>query len=467
MTKVRMPSKSSSFWSHATLLCMAGIGLGACGGASPKASESAATPAGQQSASQVAPAALAGSADAAAQRSPRNEVFPPLPLRTLESEKVDFRTLSEAPTLVTDSVGHSSKVKSLVYSEDGRNIVSVGYDKTIRVWSATTGELERTLRGEIGAGPAGRYYAGALSGGDKYLAVAGWLGKGGSAGAASAYQIRLHDFASGAVTRLLSGHSDVVLALAFEPRGQRLCSAGADGKVLLFDAETGQQLGAFFGHSGRVLSVAWSPDRNYIVTGGADRSVIVFNVSSRSEVARFKGHEDGVTGVGFSADGRYVVSASADRSVRLWDAQTGKQVRSLARLASGVGSLTLSPRRDRAIVTSTQAPFESAVLSLPDGKLVAKNTSHDNVVLASAISPSGNWVATLGGSTYALSLWDPRSGAESVRSGGHGAPVWNVGISEDGRSFGLSHEFSASTAGDAQLNGGLAHSVAFTDGGRE
>lgn len=449
-----------------TLLCLFGLGAGACGAAAaPKAGESTAT--AQATGSPDASPPLVGGASAASASSPRSEVFPPLPLRTLESEKVDFRSLSEAPTLVTDAVGHSSKVKSLVYSEDGRNIVSVGYDKTIRVWSATSGELERTLRGEIGAGPAGRYYAGALSGGDKYLAVAGWLGNGGAAGAASAYQIRVHDFASGAVKRLLSGHSDVVLALAFEPRGQRLCSAGADGRVLLFDADSGQQLGAFLGHSGRVLSVAWSPDRNYLVTGGADRTVIVFNVNARTEVARFKGHEDGVTGVGFSADGRYVVSASADRSVRLWDAQSAKQVRILARLASGVGSLTLSPRRDRAIVTSTEAPFESAVLSLPDGKLLAKNTSHDNVVLASAVSPSGNWVATLGGSTYALSIWDPKSGRESVRSGGHGAPVWNVGISEDGRSFGLSQEFSASATGDAQLNGPLAHSFAFTKDGRE
>jgi WD40 repeat protein len=448
-----------------TLLCLAGIGLGACAAsAPPPASEPAALAADGNP--HAAPALLPA-ATPAPTNSPRSEIFPPLPARILDGEKIDFRTLSEPPTLVTDTVGHSSKVKSLVYSEDGRNIVSVGYDKTIRVWSATTGELERTLRGEIGAGPAGRYYAGALSGGDKYLAVAGWLGNSNHAGASSAYQIRVHDFASGTVTRLLSGHSDVVLALAFEPHGQRLCSAGADGKVLLFNAETGQQLGAFFGHSGRVLSVAWSPDRNYIVTGGADRNVMVFNVSSRSEVARFSGHEDGVTGVGFTADGRQIVSASADRSVRLWDAPSGKQVRTLARLASGVGSLTLSPKRDRAIVTSTEAPFESVVLSLPDGKLVTKNKSHDNVVLASAISPSGNWVATMGGSTYALSIWDPKSGAESVRGGGHGAPVWNVGISDDGRAFGLSHEFTASTSGDAQLNGPLAHRLAFSDDKRE
>lgn len=457
-----MFSTSSSFSRLiTTLLCGAGISLGACGASPPRQTTEPTVPAGQGDASPSPSPALASSTSGASQRSPRSEVFPPLPLRSIDSEKVDFRSLSEAPALVTDAVGHSSKVKSLFYSEDGRNIVSVGYDKTIRVWSATTGELERTLRGEIGPGPAGRYYAGALSGGDKYLAVAGWLGNGGAGGNASAYQVRVHDFASGAVTKLLSGHSDVVLALAFEPGGQRLCSAGADGKVLLWNAETGQQLGAFLGHSGRVLSIAWSPDRNYIVSGGADRSVIVFNLSSRTEVARFQGHEDGVTGVGFSADGRYVVSASADRSVRLWDAQTGKQVRVLARLATGIGSLTLSPRRDRAIVTSTAAPFESTVLSLPDGKLIAKNSSHDNVVLASAISPSGNWVATMGGSTYALSIWDSASGAESVRSGGHGAPVWNVGISEDGRSFGLSQEFTASKSGDAQLNGPLAHSLAF------
>ncbi|MEC7118520.1 MAG: hypothetical protein VXW65_01275, partial [Pseudomonadota bacterium] len=43
--------------------------------------------------------------------------------------------------------GHSSVVMSAAFSPGGENIVSASDDKTVRVWSAETGELLQTLEG--------------------------------------------------------------------------------------------------------------------------------------------------------------------------------------------------------------------------------------------------------------------------------------------------------------------------------
>ena len=43
--------------------------------------------------------------------------------------------------------GHSGNVRSVAFSPDGTRVVSGSADKTIKIWSATTGEVVQTLDG--------------------------------------------------------------------------------------------------------------------------------------------------------------------------------------------------------------------------------------------------------------------------------------------------------------------------------
>ena len=53
--------------------------------------------------------------------------------------------LAEEPILVIDNGGHMAGIGSVIFTQDGRYLVSVSLDKTIRVWDVATGETVRVV----------------------------------------------------------------------------------------------------------------------------------------------------------------------------------------------------------------------------------------------------------------------------------------------------------------------------------
>ena len=400
---------------------------------------------------------------------PALDPIAPIPPRPVERVPIDLSSLTQPPRLELDARGHTSKVKALLFSHDGHFLVSAGYDKTVRVWSTASGELLRTLRGEIGEGPYGRIYAASLSQNDDTLAVAGWLGMADGQGYGSnrrdAYKIRILDFYSGNTLRLLEGHNDVVLSLACSHFGKRLVSGGGDRQAHVWNTATGQLERTLRGHTEGVSAVAFASDDNLVATGSLDRTVRLWDVNSGTQIAVLQGHADAVQALAFTPDGRFLVSGSLDRTLRLWDAHSGIFIKVLAQQESGVSSLSITPDGKRVVTGCADGMFVNHVFTIPEGQPRARFTGHDNIVLATAISPNGRWAATVGGSDYGIALWDVQTGREQIHMAGHGATVWSVGFGLDGNSIAWGNRFNQQGYSEYQINGPLQHSFGLGMGG--
>jgi WD40 repeat protein len=228
----------------------------------------------------------------------------------------------EAGKVLRQLKGHTSEVRSVVFSSDGKQALSAGWDKVVRLWDLETGKEVRQFKGHADSvrravlSPDGRQILSASK--DK--------------------TVRLWDVATGKELRRFEGHEDDVMTVAFTPDGRKALSGGADKVLRLWDLDSGKELRRFEGHTTVIWSVAVSPDGRRVLTAGGcrprgdgfyepagmDYEVRLWDLSSGQQVVGLEGHTSSIMSVNFFPDGRRALSGGSDATVRLWTLSGGK-----------------------------------------------------------------------------------------------------------------------------------------------
>jgi WD40 repeat protein len=283
------------------------------------------------------------------------------------------------PAPVARLTGHAGPVTALAYSDDGATIISAGKDATVRVWSAASGALKRTI--ELDDGPASA------------IAVsAGRLLTGHANG-----NIVLWDWDRAEKLSNFKRNDAEIWAVAFLGSNQRFAAAGHDWKIAVWDAATPSgPFAVLDAHESAVQSLAFgmSGSKPLLASGSADKTLKVWNLETLDPVRTYRGHRDYVTAVAMSAGGREIASASLDGKVRIWSSRSNRLTRSLSGHEGRATAVVFAPAGD--VLASAGSDGKIRVWDYRKSRTPRTLPSHAGDVAALAFSPDGQHIASAG-----------------------------------------------------------------------
>jgi WD40 repeat protein len=177
--------------------------------------------------------------------------------------------------------------------------------KTVTVWNAKTGALEKTLK----TGEA-QPWSLVFSPDSKSLAI-------GAQNADHSGEVQLWDARTWTVKHTMKEEKYVNM-VAFASNGKVIASASGGDQIQLWDAQKGKQIRSLKGIESGARCVAFSPYGQTVAAGWMDGNVRLWDAETGKRIETLKGHTDGVYDISFSPDGKTLASVSQDATLRLW-----------------------------------------------------------------------------------------------------------------------------------------------------
>ncbi len=309
--------------------------------------------------------------------------------------------------------GHSADIASVACSPDGNRLASASFDRTVKVWDATSGEETLTLNGHTG-----QVHCVVFSPDGKLLASSSFD-----------QTVRVWDARSGQEMRTFNAHTGQVHCVAFSPDGKQLASSSWDQTVKVWNAMTGEVTLTLNVHDQHVDSVVFNADGTRLAAG-IGNTVKVWDVTRGLETLKLKGyHANAITSVMFSPDGTRLASASLDQTVKVWDARTGQELLTLKGHSHNVYCVAFSPNGTRLVSASGDQTLK--LWDALTGLEMLTLKGHTGGVSSVVFSADGKRLVSAGGGT--IKVWDAMCGHETLTLKGHTDGILSLSFSTDGK----------------------------------
>ena len=318
--------------------------------------------------------------------------------------------------VISDKIETKEKIKRTFFSPDRSILITAGESRTIHLWDSTTGKLKQTFSDKNEDKKETGYISGVEDilfspDGKSILSLV------------KGYEIRMWDIATGK-RRRFTGNTGYVSDATFSPDGKTLATADYPGGIRIWEIMTGKLKRTISNLNPRdslhrtqhdIYSIAFIQKGEKVVISEAYGAIISLFDTGTKRLHTLMGKTNSSDGtwsndVLVSPNGETVASwsASKDGLIRFWNADTGEHKRTIKDNKGPIKGVVF--RMDSTILASWSYEDKAIRLwNVATGRLTQRLTGHDNLIESVAFSPDGETLIS-GGRDETILIWDVSTG---------------------------------------------------------
>lgn len=266
----------------------------------------------------------------------------------------------QSESYILKQQGHLDSMNSLVYSPDGKRIITTADDGKIKVWDVESGFCIVTFTEHTSGVTACEFakkgnvlFTSSLDG-----SIRAWD------------LIRYRNFRTFTAPTRLS-----FSCMAVDPSGEVVVAGSLDSfDIHIWSVQTGQLLDRLAGHEGPVSALAFAPNGSSLVSGSWDRTARIWSIFSRTQTSEPLQLQSDIIDVAIRPDSLQLAVSTLDGQLTFWTMSEAEQVAGLDGRRDVSGGRKMSDRRTAANVSGTKS-FNSIRYSTDGSCLLAGGNS--------------------------------------------------------------------------------------------
>ncbi|KAI5924647.1 WD40-repeat-containing domain protein [Camillea tinctor] len=247
----------------------------------------------------------------------------------------------QSESYILKQQGHFDSMNALVYSPDGKRIITTADDGKIKVWDVDSGFCIVTFTEHSSGVTACEFakkgnvlFTSSLDG-----SIRAWD------------LIRYRNFRTFTAPTRLS-----FSCMAVDPSGEVVAAGSLDSfDIHIWSVQTGQLLDRLAGHEGPVCSLAFAPNGSLLVSGSWDRTARMWSIFGRTQTSEPLQLQADVLDIAVSPDSSQLAISTLDGQLTFWSISDAEQVSGLDGRRDVSGGRKITDRRTAANVSDTKS----------------------------------------------------------------------------------------------------------------